>query len=312
VNAHAFHRASIWEVLDTLARDSGTRWEIKDRREILFFESTTVFKLYDVRALVMGSLDRSIAGLSGPDAEGITFVESPAEPWKVLDQEDLVRRIRDSICPESWESGNAEIRAQNGILRVRATLRIHEELEKLLASLRDSMVCQIRSRLVFIAYRPDPELSDADAAKLLEAAAVGRDAIRVASADDVSLNEQVMGGCHGREFPYIRIYDGNTANPIMDGVYEGLRYALKATAGLDRKTVSVQLRFSLSKTQEIRKISTEKGDVHIPSNQAQILGTARVVPVDQWVVLSRVGQLKGYGGEISQLAVLGRFEIVSR
>jgi len=327
VEPREFQRASLEGILNALARAAGIRWYIKDERKIVFTDSTiddAVMigrQIIDVRALTLNVIDRWIGGFEVPEDAGAQFADRPAESRPTISGEDLVRLIRSTIEPESWDQEHRDIIFQNGLLFVRQTPEAHQKINEFLASLTRTLARPIRSNVIFIGHRPDflaAELSErpvvvgkAMVDRILKTASEGKDAKLIGSFDQFGYSSQVLSGFHGREVAFVCQYDGDGGKvPRYRAVPEGVRYQIKPMVSHDSKQITVEFRASLTKIESIEKVRTPEGDVQVPNTHASLITLSQTAPVGEYVLMTQAGGLKGFGEGITQLMVIGRFEQV--
>ena len=137
------------KALNVIAAQTGVKWHVRDGVVQLVSSDTPIgtayLRPYEVRDIVNGV--RSQPGptlkltVPGADDGGFGFEEDDPAP-NVVDDGTLTRLIQENIAAESWTEGNT-INYESGVLLVRNTHEVHEQIDALLSQLRQSVGIQV-------------------------------------------------------------------------------------------------------------------------------------------------------------------------
>ncbi|MEM7204259.1 MAG: hypothetical protein AAF628_28630 [Planctomycetota bacterium] len=141
---------SVRQALDVIGNVTGVKWKVEHGVVKLVTPEEAGGKLYlvqyDVRDIVQGVPNRPgpELKLKAPDDEEDFGLEDDEEPLPtVVDADKLVDLVRLNIDPDSWDAGGASITPQRGVLLVRHNRTVHEQIERLLADLRQAVGIQV-------------------------------------------------------------------------------------------------------------------------------------------------------------------------
>jgi PHD/YefM family antitoxin component YafN of YafNO toxin-antitoxin module len=307
--------AAVDLILDSICKPQELAWFIRDERKVVIIEAERYaamqlkLEIYDVRTLTAPVADQPVAALGE---------EEPREPQSPMAGEDLVQLVKDTIDRASWDGNERSILYQNGLLVVKAMPEVHAKIPKFLARLRREIAFQVRAQLWFVVHRADflskelarrPVELDAETVEKIRRAAVeSREAILASSFEVVGYNAQLVSGTSGTERACVTGYDEG-GNPSLRPIHEGVVFALRPIVSHDRTTATVKLRANVSKIETLERFRSPKGEIHVPAVSTSVVRSMQTVPLDRTVVLSQIGNVKGFGTGFSQVLVLGKFEV---
>ncbi|MGE0142025.1 MAG: hypothetical protein AB7I19_02735 [Planctomycetota bacterium] len=146
-----FHLANmpVSKALNVIAAQTGLKWHVRDGVVEIVSAATPIgrayLKQYEVRDIVQGIRNQPGPQLRltvpGSDDGGLGLDEEDPLP-SVVDDGTLTTLIQSNIAAESWTEGNT-INFESGVLLVRNTREVHEQIERLLGQLRQSVGIQV-------------------------------------------------------------------------------------------------------------------------------------------------------------------------
>lgn len=143
-------RQSVANALDTIATLTGLNWTIQDQAVLLVSSSQPVGRIlartYEVTDIVTSVPDQPGPELvlqTGEELDTFDLGGDDDTPT-ILERDDLVELITTNVSPSYWETDErASVSANRGMLIVRATKSIHDDVNRLLNDLRRSVGIQV-------------------------------------------------------------------------------------------------------------------------------------------------------------------------
>ncbi|MEO0478774.1 MAG: hypothetical protein AAF196_04780 [Planctomycetota bacterium] len=143
-------RQSVAQALDTISLRSGLKWTIENGAVLLVSSDTPVGRIlaqtYEVSDIVTGVADQPGPDLvlqTGEDIDALDFGPDEPEPT-ILEDGDLIDLITSNVEPSYWdEDDRASVSANKGVLIVRATKPVQDQVDDLLQDLRRSVGIQV-------------------------------------------------------------------------------------------------------------------------------------------------------------------------
>ncbi len=141
---------SVSQALDVIGNLTNVKWKVENGIVQLVTEENAGGRIYlvqyDVRDIVQGVPDRPGVELKlrAPGDEDEFALEEDEEPAPtVVDADKLMDIIQVNIEPDSWDVNGTSINPQRGVLLVRHNRLVHEQIESLLADLRQAVGIQV-------------------------------------------------------------------------------------------------------------------------------------------------------------------------
>jgi len=147
---HDLHLSNmpVSKALNIISAQTGVKWHVKDGLVELVSAATPIGKAY-LKPYLVKDIVQGVKGQPGPtlrltapgeEAGTTTDDEDPAPT--VVGDDVLTKLIQENIAPESWTEGNT-INFESGVLMVRNTREVHQQIERLLTQLRQSVGIQV-------------------------------------------------------------------------------------------------------------------------------------------------------------------------
>jgi hypothetical protein len=310
------------EVLHALAAQGQARWTVHEDRKVVLYEARfadapgLTCRLFDVATLTFRVLDFALpVPLPQPEAAGVQVNDQPLEAMPVLGGEDLVELIRASVEPKSWEEDGRDILFQNGMLVVRSTAEIHEQVAAFLKQARRQFAVQVRIEVVAIAHKPSwmertlskvgATLTESEFDAIRRGAAEGKEAALIGSLDLTGYKGQQVAAFSGAERAFVCGYreDGT---PLKEVFAEGVLGTFRPLLSSDRLSATVRIRAAISRIVSVERVETKRGEVQVPKHFVLPIQASVAVEAGRVSILAQAGGAQGFGEGRTQVLALMR------
>jgi hypothetical protein len=239
------------------------------------------------------------------------------DPEEARITSELVKLIQDTVDSDSWSKDGNSIAPRDGQLVIKTSLANHQQIERLMAQLRETRGLQIKVEARFLtsdaavqqlaeilgpdhdfAKNPAVFMTDEQSQTLMRALQKQKDSTTLTAPRITLFNGQRAYVMVASETAYVGDFTEKNGQyePVVKTAKSGMVFDCQATASADRKYVTVTLRPHLSRLRELSPVPWPKAPegrndlmIQIPMMDTVSYSTTVSIPDRSWLVTASAG-----------------------